>query len=95
MSRVVLAARAEEDLFDIAVYIAQDNPEAAARFIEKIEQICALLAASPEIGRLRSELAEDVRSFPVERYVIFYLPVKGGIEVLRVLHGARDIPSIF
>ena len=94
MSQVVLTAQAEEDLVDIACYIAQDNPEAASDFVEKMERICALLAASPEIGRLRADLAPNLRSFPVDRYVVFYVPTKSGIEVLRVLHGARDIPSI-
>ena len=52
MSRVIFIPQAEEDLFDIAFYIAQNNPEAAVRFLERIEQICAVIAASPEIGRL-------------------------------------------
>ena len=95
MSRVIFIPQAEEDLFDIAFYIAQNNPEAAVRFLERIEQICAVIAASPEIGRLRKELAPNLRSFPVGRYVVFYVPTKSGIEVARVLHGARDIPSIF
>ncbi len=95
MSTVVLTAQAEDDLVDIACYIAEDNPEAAAGFIEKMEQICALLAASPEIGRQRAELATNLRSFPLDRYVLFSIPQKRGIEVLRVLHGARDIPSNF
>ena len=95
MSRVIFIPQAEEDLFEIAVHIAQENPEAAIRFLERIEQICAVIAASPEIGRLREELAPNLRSFPVDQYLIFYLPAKGGIEVARVLHGARDLPSLF
>jgi len=95
MSRVVLAAQAEEDLVDIASYIAQHSPKAASRFVERFEQVFALLAASPQIGRLRPEFAPNMRSFPVDRYVIFYFPTKRGIEIARVLHGARDLPSLF
>lgn len=94
MSRVIFIPQAEEDLLDIAFYIAQDNPEAALRFLERIERICALIAASPEIGRRRAELGPEVRSFPVDRYVVFYVPTQSGIEVARVLHGARDIPGL-
>ena len=95
MSRVIFIPQAEEDLLEIAFYIAQDNPEAALSFLERIERICAVIAASPEIGRRRGELGPEVRSFPIDRYVVFYVPTQSGIEVARVLHGARDIPSIF
>lgn len=95
MSRFVLARQGEVDLVDIASYIAQDNPRAASRFIDRVEQIFKRLAASPGIGRLREELAPNLRSFPVDHYLIFYFPAKTGIEVARVLHGARDIPNLF
>jgi toxin ParE1/3/4 len=50
-----------------------------------------LLSEFPGLGRPRDELAESLRSFPVGNYVIFYLPLGDGINVIRVLHGARDI----
>jgi plasmid stabilization system protein ParE len=47
------------------------------------------------MGRLRSELAEGVRSWPTStRYILFYVPAKDGVTVLRVLHHARDIPNV-
>ena len=49
----------------------------------------------PMMGRARDELAPGVRSFPFGRYVVFYLPLDGGIDVVRVLHGARDIDAAF
>jgi toxin ParE1/3/4 len=54
-----------------------------------------LLAEQPNIGRVRDELAKDMRSFPLGRYVIFYVVLPNGIEVVRVLHGARDLAVIF
>ena len=39
-------------------------------------------------------MGSDIRSMPVGRYVIFYLPLPSGIEIVRVLHGARDIESV-
>ena len=95
MSRVIVSPQAEEDLFEIAFHIAQDNPKAAGSLLERIERICALIAASPEIGRRRKEFGPELRSFPVDRYLVFYRPVRGGVEIARVLHGARDLPSLF
>lgn len=46
------------------------------------------------MGRSRPELGPEIRSFPVGRYVIFYLPLPKGIEVVRVLHGSRDVGAI-
>ena len=47
------------------------------------------------MGRARDELAPDLRSFPFGRYVIFYEPIEDGIDVVRVLHSARDIDAVF
>jgi len=47
------------------------------------------------MGRVRDELAPSLRSFPVGRYVIFYRLIKNGIEITRILHGARDLKSAF
>jgi toxin ParE1/3/4 len=53
------------------------------------------LTPRAEAGRERPELAPRLRSFPAGRYVLFYRPIGGGIEIVRVLHGSRDIDSIF
>jgi toxin ParE1/3/4 len=47
------------------------------------------------MGRARDELAPGVRSFPVGRYVAFSVPRNDGVDVVRVLHGARDIDAVF
>ena len=49
----------------------------------------------PEVGRQRPDLAPNLRSLPAGNYVIFYRPIPDGIQLIRVLHGARDIPAIF
>ncbi len=53
------------------------------------------LAGNPLMGRSREDLLPGLRSFAVGSYIIFYRPVERGIEVARVLHGARDIPALF
>jgi len=69
--------------------------EAAHRLMGKILRACDLKGTSPPAGRLREDLAPSLRSFAVGKYLVFYRLVPGGIEVLRVLHGVRDLPSLF
>lgn len=86
---------AEADLTEIWQYIAADSPEKADQLLDEIGVALHKLLHSPLMGRDRSELAPALRSFLVKRYVIFYRPLeKKGIEVIRVLHGARDIQTI-
>lgn len=54
-----------------------------------------MLARNPGSGRHREELAPGIQSFPFGRYIIFYHVFPGAIEIVRVLHGARDIDSLF
>jgi toxin ParE1/3/4 len=86
---------ARSDLDEIWLYIAQDNLDAADKFIHAIVSRFPKLAAMSLIGRQREELSPRLRSFPVSRYVIFYRPIENGIEIVRVLHGARDFPPLF
>jgi len=95
MSRVIYAPEADADIYGIARHIAEHNLRAAYRFIDNIDEKSHLLATNPEIGRPREELAPRLRSFPIGPFVIFYRPIKAGIEVARVLRGSRDIPSLF
>ena len=95
MARILRTSQAHLDLIEMGLYLARDNPAAADRLLDAIDAACRLLAANPELGRLRPELAPEVRSFPVRGRVIFYRPIPDGIQVLRVLHGARDIPAQF
>ena len=86
---------AEADLAEIWEYIARDNPENADRFIYRIFQTCQeSLASSPHMGRSRGELSPGLRSLTVEDYIIFYRPTENGVEVVRVLHGRRDIERL-
>jgi toxin ParE1/3/4 len=94
MPRVLRSSIAETDLLDIWLFIAADNPGAADRTLDRIDDACAQLARSPRIGIARPELGANVRSFPVGRYIIFYRPVPRGIEIIRVLSGYRDITGL-
>ena len=95
MSEVRISDAARSDLEEIWIYIARDNPDAADRLIRAVVARFPKLAATPGIGWQREELSPRLRSFPVGNYVIFYRPTKDGIEIVRVLHGARDFPPLF
>lgn len=94
MPRVRKTVLAEQDLEEIWLYIAADNIVAADALIDKLVEKSALLAANAELGRARPELHEGLRSFAVGNYILFYRPEAGGIELTRVLHGARDIDAL-
>ena len=95
MRTIKIAAAAQTDLVEIAEYIAQDNPEAARKIIKEITAKFALLRDNPFIGREQNRILVNLRSFAVKKYVIFYQPSDDGVEILRVLHGSRDIENLF
>lgn len=95
MTQLRISPRAREDLLEIWSYIAEDSEENADGFIDKIHETMELLAGQPGLGRHRDELAPGIQSFPVGRYIIFYRVLSNAIEIVRVLHGARDIENIF
>ncbi len=90
MHRITKTVKAEQDLDEIWLYIAKDNIAAADKFLDEIGDGVQRLARVPLMGRARPELAPELRSFPVARYVIFYKPSPAAIEIVRVLHSARD-----
>lgn len=95
MARIVKRPRALADLAEIWAYIADDSTKNADAFAGLIDEKFHALARQPGMGRARPELGKSLRSFPVGRYVIFYLPLPKGVEIVRVLHGARDIEEVF
>ncbi|MEK6409009.1 MAG: type II toxin-antitoxin system RelE/ParE family toxin [Acidobacteriota bacterium] len=95
MKRLVLSPTARSDLMNIRVYIASENKPAANRVIREIKARFKTLLSFPESGRRRGELKKGLRSLPVKKYVVFYFVIKDGVKIVRVLHSAQDIESIF
>ncbi|MCE2644658.1 MAG: type II toxin-antitoxin system RelE/ParE family toxin [Burkholderiaceae bacterium] len=95
MPRVTRRPLAQTDILDIWDFIADDSVAAADRWVDVLDAQFRVLATQPMMGRAREELAPGVRSFPVGRYVVFFVPLVDGIDVVRVLHGARDIDAMF
>jgi len=95
MSRLRFSEDAQQDLRDIARFIAHDDPEAARRWVANLREKCSFLSRNPEIGeRCPQFLTGKFRCFTVGRYVIFYGPVEGGIEIARVIAGDRDLGKL-
>lgn len=79
------------DYAEIWHFIAYDNPDAADATLRRIDERLELYATQPGMGTDRSQLGRGLRSFSVGEYLVFYRKIDGGIELVRVLHGARKI----
>ena len=95
MARVTRRPQAELDILEIWDYIAEDSIAEADRWMDRLDEKFALWATQRMMGRARDELAPGIRSFPFGRYAVFYQPIANGIDVVRVLHGSRDVDSNF
>lgn len=87
------AARA--DLIAIGEHIAEQNPAAATRFVVALERRCRQLSRTPHLGPARPEIRYDLRLLTFRAYVILYRIELNDVEIVRVVHGARDIPGLF
>lgn len=85
---------AKGDLKRIASFIAQDKPIAARNWVSQIRDKCRLLVKHPDIGELRPELGEDIRSTYVGRYVIFFRRTDRFLDIVRIIPGDRDTRSL-
>ncbi len=92
---------AQRDIVECALFIAEDKPLAAERFLGAVEATVQLLAEQPHTGRVQdfgNPQLEGLRCRPVrgfKNFVVFYFPTAEGIDVLHVYHGARDLPALF
>ncbi|HSI34229.1 MAG: type II toxin-antitoxin system RelE/ParE family toxin [Phycisphaerae bacterium] len=96
MGHYEVSPNARLDLGDIYSYIERVNSTAVAeRMIRRIAKAFLLLADYPGGGRDRPDLGPGYRSLPERPYVIVYKPVDGGVRILRVVHGSRDLIRMF
>jgi toxin ParE1/3/4 len=99
--RVLKRPSAERDIEESFVYIGEDNIDASLAFLEAVEEALGILANNPFIGSTREfeDLkAKGLRMWLVrgfDNYEIFYIVEEDRVEIVRVLHSARDIPRIF
>jgi toxin ParE1/3/4 len=89
-----LSPQAKSELEAIGDHIAEDSPTNAERFIERLTGKFVALGRNPRIGRARPELRSDLRSFPYGAYLILYRVIDDGVEIVRVVHAARNLDDL-
>ncbi len=95
MRRYQLTPAAEADLGEISGYIRFDSPDAALRVLARVREAMRRLAEFPRMGHVREDLADkSLRFWPVYSYLIVYRPDTRPLQIIRVLHGARDVRRI-
>ena len=92
--RLIRTAQAEEDLIQIWVYIALDNPQAADHLLDVLDEKSHLLAENPRLGVECADIAPALRSWPVGSYLILYRELDHGAEIVRYVHGARRLQDL-
>ena len=95
MNRLWISREAKSDIHEIWAYVAKDRPAAADRLINSIYETLRLAATQPLMGEARAELGRGVRILSVGEYVVIFRPTGRGVEAVRVVHGARDLRSLF
>lgn len=91
---LVFSPKAAEDLEEIGDYIARDNPEKALSFVDEIEQHCYRIAETPTAFREREDIAPGLRMAVHGKYLILYRIVTNCVEIVRVVHGARQLTDL-
>ena len=95
MSEFVLTPAAEGDLLEIIEYLEGDSPDAVLRVVDALDEAMQRLAENPAIGHTRSDLTRaDVRFWRVFKYLVIYRPGTQPLQIVRVLHGRRDVKHI-
>ena len=102
MARILKREAAKRDLIAQWVWYAESADfELADRFLSAVEKTLSLLAAQPQSGAqffVRKTELQGIRRFPVsegfEKILLFYFPLKDGVDLVRVLHGSRDFERL-
>lgn len=96
MKRVQVRPRADRDI-DLAIaHLLEDSPTAARQFLRELEAAMRRIAERPATGSPRyAHVLKGVRFWPLRRfrYLVFYLQRSAYVDVIRVLHGSRDLPA--
>jgi toxin ParE1/3/4 len=92
---IIRSPAAENDLIDIWLAIANDSARAADHSLDAIAERILQLAAFPESGPRRPDIGADGRAPTIGNYLILYRLAEERIEIVRIVHGARDLSTLF
>ncbi|QMS88699.1 type II toxin-antitoxin system RelE/ParE family toxin [Nostoc edaphicum CCNP1411] len=95
MNRYIISLPASRDLQAIADYFAVENVEAGEQLLYAFNQKCQQLVSFPNMGRKYEDLRPNLRGLPLDGYIIFYMIIGEGIEIVRVVSGRRNLKSLF
>lgn len=93
--RLAYTPRARQDLIDIWCTIARDNPPAADATLDRTEAACLRLTDHPMSGRARDDIRPGMRYLVIGNYIALYRIARGTIDLVRVVHGRRDLFELF
>lgn len=94
MKKVVLSKAADADLEDIFDYTVEEfNLDQAVSYVSGFDEVFETISHNPEIGKERSEIREELRSFTKDKHLIFYRVLDDYVRIVRVLHGSCDLPK--
>lgn len=92
----ILSEAADQDLENIFDFtLNQFGFDQAEKYLLEIEDVFKILVLHPESGKARNEIKEGLYSFPKDNHIIFYRIFDKQIQIVRVLHGSRDLPNYF
>lgn len=95
MSAYVLSPEAVQDLQDVWDFIASDNVHAADKLEDEFFEAFESLTEHPRMGHTRPDLTErDVRFWPIGSFLIVYRSIPTALQIVAVLHGARDVAEV-
>ena len=90
MKEPIFSPASLRDIEEVAEFIARDRPAAAQAFIERVIRAADRLAQSPHMGTACDHLLTNARCLSVGRYIVYFRPHEGTVQMLRVVDGARD-----
>ena len=95
MKELLVIREAEVDILEIFLYLSEVSGERARRITYDIDDKCHGLCQFPDLGRIRDDLGQNLRSLPVGNYLIVYELTEIRINILHVIHSSRDLNAIF
>lgn len=95
MSRVLFTRAARDDLIDIWTHIAAHDPAAADRVLDRLDEAASNLIQNQEMGPARDDIRPGLRYLVSDSYLLLYRILGDDIEIVRAVHGRRDLYGLF
>ncbi|MGK7926879.1 MAG: type II toxin-antitoxin system RelE/ParE family toxin [Spirulina sp.] len=95
MKRYIITLSASRDLTEITNYFASRNIDKGEELLATFNKKCKQLIKFPQMGRSYEEVRPNLRGLPLNGYIILYQITEDLLEILRVVHGSRDLENLF